>query len=54
MSTANAAPVSVTAWGELRGERKLPGAPLRVLVADQSAGGIERHGTRGQQPGTRA
>ena len=36
-------PVSVTAWGELRGERKLPGV-LRVLVAGQSAGGAERAG----------
>jgi hypothetical protein len=40
----SAAPVSVTVWGELRGERKLPGAPLRVLVDGQSAGGAERHG----------
>ncbi len=41
MSTPEPVPVSVTAWGELRGERKLPGA-LRVLVAGQSAGGAER------------
>lgn len=35
--------VSVTAWGELRGERNLPGA-LRVLVAGQAAGGAEPRG----------
>jgi hypothetical protein len=34
---------SVTAWGELRGDRNLPGA-LRVLVAGQAAGGAERVG----------
>jgi hypothetical protein len=34
-------PVSVSCWGELRGDRKLPGA-LRVLVAGQAAGGVER------------
>ena len=38
-----ATPVSVTVWGELPGERKLPGSPLRVLVAGQSAGGAERN-----------
>ena len=37
------APVRVTAWGELRAERNLPGA-LRVLVGGQSAGGAERAG----------
>ena len=35
--------VSVRAWGELPGDRKLPGT-LRVLVAGQSAGGVERVG----------
>lgn len=40
-TTVAAAPVSVTVWGELRGERKLPGTVLRVLVAGQSAGGVE-------------
>jgi hypothetical protein len=35
--------ISVTAWGELPAERKLPGC-LRVLVAGQSAGGAERAG----------
>lgn len=38
-----AAAVSVSAWGELRGERKLPGC-VRVLVDGQSAGGAERVG----------
>jgi hypothetical protein len=38
------APVSVTAWGELAAERKIPGA-LPVLVAGQSAGGVERVGS---------
>lgn len=42
--SGTAAPVSVTVWGELRGERKLPGSPLRVLMADQAAGGVERVG----------
>jgi hypothetical protein len=42
--TTTPALVSVTVWGELRGERKLPGAVLRVLVAGQSAGGVERTG----------
>lgn len=41
-------PVSVSVWGELRGERKLPGrrlAPvLRVLVAGQHAGAMEWDG----------
>jgi hypothetical protein len=36
-------PVSVTCWGELRGDRALPGC-LRVLVDGQSAGGAERKG----------
>jgi hypothetical protein len=46
MSTITSAPtpVSVTVWGELVGERKLPGVVLRVLVDGQSAGGVERHG----------
>ena len=35
--------VSVSAWGELPAERTLPGC-LRVLVAGQSAGGVERIG----------
>ena len=45
MSTVTTRPeaVSVTIWGELRGERRLPGA-LRVLVAGQAAGGAERAG----------
>jgi hypothetical protein len=41
--TVTATPISVTAWGELPAERKLPGA-LRVLVAGQAAGGAERRG----------
>jgi len=40
----NPAPVSVTVWGELRGDRKLPGVVLHVLVAAQSAGVVERSG----------
>jgi hypothetical protein len=36
-------PVAVKAWGELRGERNLPGA-LHILVAGQHAGGAERVG----------
>ena len=43
MPTTISTPVSVTAWGELRGERKLPGC-LRVLVGGQAAGGAERAG----------
>jgi hypothetical protein len=39
-----AAAVSVTVWGELRGERKLAGSPLHVLVDGQAAGGVERVG----------
>jgi hypothetical protein len=42
------APVQVSVWGELRGERRLPGrrmAPvLRVLVAGQHAGAMEWDG----------
>jgi hypothetical protein len=38
-----AAPVTVSAWGELPAERKLPGC-LRVLVDGQSAGGAEHVG----------
>jgi hypothetical protein len=38
------APVAVTCWGELRGEKKLPWV-LRVLVDGQHAGAIERDGT---------
>lgn len=34
--------VTVTCWGELPLEPKMPGA-LRVLVAGQAAGGAERH-----------
>lgn len=37
-------PVSITRWGELRGDRKLPSTVLRVLVAGQAAGGLERTG----------
>ena len=37
-------PVGVTCWGELRAERKMPGV-LRVLVAGQHAGAIERKGS---------
>src|ERR1700691_4528638 len=36
-------PESVTCWGELRGDRALPGC-LRVLVTGQPAGGAERKG----------
>jgi hypothetical protein len=35
--------VSIISWGELPAERKMPGV-LRVLVADQAAGAIERTG----------
>lgn len=42
MSETTPAPVRVTAWGELSFERRIPGA-LHVLVAGQSAGGVERH-----------
>jgi hypothetical protein len=38
------AAVAVTTWGELRGERKPPGTVLRVLVAGQAAGAVERTG----------
>jgi Arc/MetJ family transcription regulator len=34
------APVSVSRWGELRGERKARGVVLRVLVDGQHAGSI--------------
>ena len=37
-------PVAVRAWGELRGEKNLPGT-LRVLVAGQAAGGVQCDGT---------
>jgi hypothetical protein len=47
MSTATGGPlaayISVSAWGELPAERKLPGC-LRVLVNGQSVGGAERVG----------
>jgi hypothetical protein len=43
LAARTAAPVSVTVWGELPAERKLPGTVLHVLVAGQSAGGAERH-----------
>lgn len=33
-------PVAIKAWGEMPGERNLPGV-LRVLVAGQHAGGAE-------------
>ena len=39
--TATPAPASVTVWGELPTERKMPGV-LRVLVGGQHAGAIER------------
>ena len=35
--------VAVRAWGELLGEKNLPGV-LRVLVGGQSAGGVQRDG----------
>ena len=35
----------MSVWGELRGERKAPGV-LRVLVAGQHAGAIQRDGNR--------
>lgn len=34
------APVTVTCWGELPAERRMPGA-LRVLIAGESVGGAE-------------
>jgi hypothetical protein len=37
------APVSVSCWGELRAEKKIPGV-LRVLVGGQHAGAIARDG----------
>jgi hypothetical protein len=43
MNAGTGQPVSVTCWGELRGDKNLPGA-LRVLVGGQSAGGAERKG----------
>jgi hypothetical protein len=43
VSGREAAPVSVSCWGELRGEKNLPGA-LRVLVGGESAGGAEHAG----------
>jgi len=59
--TAPAA-VTVTCWGELRGEKKLRGV-LRVLADGQQAGAIERagdgwvaqvHGLRRSQPTSHA
>jgi hypothetical protein len=38
------APVHVSRWGELRGERKRPGTVLRVLVGGQHAGTLARDG----------
>jgi hypothetical protein len=38
------APVMVTRWGELRGERKRLGTVLRVLVAGEHAGSLVRDG----------
>jgi ADP-ribose pyrophosphatase len=35
------APIRVTAWGELRAERVIPGA-LRVMVDGHAAGGVRR------------
>jgi hypothetical protein len=43
LPAAQPAVASVSVWGELRAERKLPGV-LRVLVAGQHAGAIERKG----------
>lgn len=43
ISSSQGAPVSVTCWGELPAERKMPGA-LRVLVGGQHAGAVERRG----------
>jgi hypothetical protein len=40
---ASREPVSVSAWGELPGHRKLPGV-LQILVGGQHAGAIERDG----------
>ena len=37
-------PAAVRAWGELRGQKNIPRA-LQVLVAGQSAGGVQREGT---------
>lgn len=37
-------PVLVVRWGELRGDRKLPGTVLRVLVGGQHAGILARGG----------
>lgn len=54
--------VTVPAWGELHGERKVPGV-LRVLIAGQSVGAIQRtrdgweaqaRGLRPSRPATHA
>lgn len=34
----------VRVWGEGRGERKLPGTVLRVLISGHVAGGVQRIG----------
>jgi len=43
VSVGNAALITVSAWGELAGESRLPGC-IRVLVGGQSVGGAERVG----------
>lgn len=43
-ATAQPAAVSVSRWGELPAQRKLPDTVLCVLVAGQSAGAVERKG----------
>ena len=60
--TTSPEPVSITAWGELAGERKLPGV-LRVLVGGQHARAValeddawsaQVHGLRATRPGVHA
>jgi hypothetical protein len=60
VSGRGAEPVSVSCWGELRGEKKIPGA-FRVLVGGQHAGAVHReesgwiaevHGLRQTAPAT--
>jgi hypothetical protein len=43
--------VTVTAWGELRYEKNLPGA-LRVMVAGQAAAAPSAPARRGERAGT--
>jgi hypothetical protein len=38
-------PVAVRAWGELRGDKNLPGV-LRILVGGQHAGAVEHYDRR--------